>query len=131
MGDTSLNRVRAVLAESFVLGWRTRAGRRRVMRNLDLLAVALEPRGWRLLRYYRAEEFPVSLPLLRVYASGVDRDVQVVVTVRAMRRGWGYFVVGRGRDGFIIGCGDAKAAAERVDGMLKHQMYPQTFPQGF
>ncbi|MGP4022400.1 hypothetical protein [Actinomadura sp. 3N407] len=105
-------------------------GRRRMVRDLESLAVALEPRGWRLLRYYRRKEFPVSLPLLRVYASGIERDVGLVIAVRAAPGGtWGYFAVETGRSEFLIGCGDADAAAERIDGLLKHQMYPRTFPR--
>lgn len=66
--------------------WRTGVGRRRAVRDLESLAVALEPCGWRLLRYYRREEFPVSLPLLRVHASGIERDVGLVLAVPAERQ---------------------------------------------
>ncbi|MEU8799374.1 hypothetical protein [Spirillospora sp. NPDC048819] len=112
-----------------MLRWRTWVGRRRTVRDLESLAAALEPCGWRLLRYYRRKDFPVSLPLLRVYASGIERDVGLVIAVRATPRGtWGYFAVKTGRSEFLFACGDAQAAAERIDGLLKHQMYPRTFP---
>ncbi|WP_067461432.1 hypothetical protein [Actinomadura macra] len=108
-----------------------RTGRRRAARHLDALAVELESRGWRLVRYYRPTEFPAALPLLRVYAGRQGRDVGMVISVRAARRkACDYVSLGQGPPEFLIACGNAKAAADRIDDRLKHQMYPHTFPHG-
>lgn len=40
---------------------------------------------------------------------------------------WGYHEARRGRRGYLAPCGDAKAAAEVVDELLKHRMYPSTW----
>ncbi|QFG21108.1 hypothetical protein [Actinomadura sp. WMMB 499] len=95
------------------------------MRYLNLLAVALEPRGWRLVRLYRPQEFPIPVPLLWIYASGAADDVGLVVNVLATpHRTWAYHEAARGRHGYLFPCGDAKAAAEQVDKLLKHRMFP-------
>ena len=108
-----------------VLRWRTLLGDETAMRNLDLLAVALKPKGWRCVPLYEKKEYGFPMPVLWVYASGVADDVGVVVTVRATPGGmWGYFEVGHGRGGFLSPCGNTRAAAFRVDRLLKYRMFP-------
>ncbi|WP_433463466.1 hypothetical protein [Spirillospora sp. CA-128828] len=110
--------------ERCVLRWRTLLGRTTAERNLDLLAVALQPRGWRLVKLYRSQEFPVSVPLLWVYASGPAGVVGLVVSVLATSGGmWAYHDAERGRCGYLFPCGDTKAAAEQVDSLLVHRMF--------
>lgn len=95
------------------------------MRYLEVLALAVRARGWRCVKLY-GREFP--RPLLWVYASGVAEDVGVVVSVRAVAGGmWAYHDVQRGRAGYLFPCGDAKAAAEQVDLLLKHRLFPSTW----
>ena len=67
-----MDRVRPLSAqvEQHVLRWRTYRGRATAERFLSLLAVALQPRGWRLIRLYRPQDFPV--PLLWIYTGGPD-----------------------------------------------------------
>ncbi|MFB4308402.1 hypothetical protein [Actinomadura sp. GTD37] len=108
-----------------MLRLRTHFGRERAVRYLDLLAVALKPKGYRFVRLYRPEEFPVSLPLLWVYAAGPDSHVGIVVSARAVAGGlWAYHEAQRGRFGYLSPCGDVKAAADQTDSLLKHKMYP-------
>lgn len=114
--------------ERYVLRWRTWCGREVAVRHLDLLAVALKPRGWRYARLYGVPEYTIPLPLLWVYASGVTDDAGVLVSVMATPGGtWGYHDARWGRYGFLAPCGDAKAAAERVDRFLKHRLFPGTW----
>ncbi|WP_344894339.1 hypothetical protein [Actinomadura meridiana] len=102
------------------------------MRYLDLLAVALQPKGYRSIRLYRPEEFPAPValpalwePLLWVYVPGPDEHVWTVVSARAISGGmWAYHEAARGRYGYLSPCGDVKAAADRTDRLLKHKMYP-------
>ncbi|WP_067903792.1 hypothetical protein [Actinomadura chibensis] len=62
-----------------------------------------------------------------MYASGAADDVGAMVTVRATPGGtWGYFEAGAGRGWFLSSCRDAEAAANRLDQLLKHRMYPNT-----
>ncbi|TDC81454.1 hypothetical protein [Actinomadura sp. 7K507] len=111
--------------ERYALRWRTYLGRRVAVRYLEVLALAVKARGWRCVKLY-GREFP--RPLLWVYASGVAEDVGVVVCVRAVPGGvWAYHDVQRGRAGYLFPCGDAKAAAEQVDLLLKHRMFPSTW----
>ncbi|TDC93064.1 hypothetical protein [Actinomadura sp. 7K507] len=110
-------------AERAILLLRTRTGRKTTIRYLDTLAVALRPQGWRFVKLYR----PAPIPLLRVYANGTE-EIGIVVSVLATPGGtWGYHEARRGRRGYLSPCGDAKAAAEVVDGLLKHRMYPSTW----
>lgn len=103
----------------------THRNRAVVVRYLDLLAITLKPRGYRCIKLYRADEFPVSLPLLWVFAGGPDDHVGVAVGVQPVPGGtWGYYEAARGRYGYLSPCGDPKAAAERVDSLLKHRMFP-------
>lgn len=114
-----------VRAERHVLRLRTHFGRSTAVRYLDLLAVALKPKGYRFVRLYRPEEFPISLPLLWVYASGPEDHVGVLVSVRAVRGGmWAYHEARRGRFGYLSPCGDVLVAADQTDRLLKHKMYP-------
>jgi hypothetical protein len=96
--------------------WR---GRRRAVRYLDLLALSVRARGWRCVKLY-GREFPA--PLLWVYASGVAEDVGVVVRARAVGGTWVYQDVQQRR--VLFPCGDAKAAGERVDSVLKGRLFP-------
>ncbi|RFS86560.1 hypothetical protein D0T12_08315 [Actinomadura spongiicola] len=111
-----------------LLRWRTRLGRATGIRYLDLLASAIAPRGYRHVKLYQAAEFPGSPPLLWVFAFSPDDHVRVAVTVRAVPGGsWAYYEAGRGRYGYLCPCGDVKHAADQVDGLLKHRMYPSTW----
>ncbi len=93
--------------------------RRKAVRYLDLLALAVGVRGWRCVKLY-GREFPA--PLLWVYASGVAEDVGVVVRARAVGGEWVYQDVQRGW--VLFPCGDAQAAGERVDAVLKGRLFP-------
>jgi hypothetical protein len=111
------------MAQGLLLWWRTYRGRRIAVRCLDHLSVAVRMDGWRCVKLYRDDRFPVSLPLLWVYASGLADDVGVVVGVRAVPgNGWVYYEARR--DGILFPCGDVNAAAERVGEVLKHRMFP-------
>lgn len=107
-----------------VLWGRTRLGRDVAVRQLELLAVALEARGWRRVRLYGGE-VAVPVPLLWVYASGRSEDAGVLVCALATSGGaWSYYDARWGRYGFLAPCGDVKAAAERVDRLLKQRLFP-------
>ncbi|MFA1548585.1 hypothetical protein [Actinomadura chokoriensis] len=110
----------------FVLDLRTRMGHRTAMRRLELLRVALGPKGWRCVGLYDRPEFRwFPVPLLWVYASGPVRDVGAVVRARALPGGtWGYFEAGDERGGFVWPCEDTKAAADALDLLLKHRLFP-------
>lgn len=86
------------------------------------------PRGWRVVRLYHPEEFAIPVPLLWVYAGGASDHVGVAVSVLATSGGtWAYHEAQRGRRGYLFPCGDAKAAADQVDNLLKHRMFPGTW----
>lgn len=109
-----------------MLRCRTRVGHNTALRYLEGLAVALEASGWRCVRLYRPDGFPISLPVLRVYAPGAV-DVEVWIHVRAEPNGlWCYYEAhrGRGAGGRICACGDAKGAAEQVERTLRERIYP-------
>lgn len=92
------------------------------VRYLEALVAALEPEGWRFVRLYRTEEFPV--PLLWVYV----RDIGIAVSVLAVPGGtWAYYEAQRGRAGYLAACGDAGTAAEVVGRHLKRRMFPGTW----
>lgn len=113
------------LGERHMLRLRTRWQRATAIRHLDLLAAALKPRGYRCIKLYRTDEFPFPLSLLWVFACGPEDHVGVALSVEATPGGtWGYYDAVRGRHGFLSPCGDTKAAAERVDSILKHRMFP-------
>ncbi|TDD79723.1 hypothetical protein E1293_22455 [Actinomadura darangshiensis] len=117
-----------VRAGRHLLGWRTRLGRSTAVRNLDLLAIAVQARSYRFVKLYQADEFPTRPPLLWVFAFSPDDHVRVAVTVHAMPgRGWAYYEAGRGRHGHLSPCGDTKHAADQVDAVLKHRMFPSTW----
>ncbi|WP_165964555.1 hypothetical protein [Actinomadura sp. KC216] len=95
------------------------------MQNLELLAIALKPKGWRCVALYEKEEFGFPVPLLWVYASGAADDIGAVVAVRATPGGaWAYYEAGKGRAGFLSLCGDVESAAHRLDRLLKYRMFP-------
>ncbi|MFA1537776.1 hypothetical protein [Actinomadura monticuli] len=107
-----------------VLRWRTRRRPEVAVRYLEALAADLQVDGWRLVRLYRPEEFPIPVPLLWVYV----RDVGLAVSVLAIPGGaWGYHEAQRGRAAFLSECGDAGAAAEAVARVLKRRMFPGTW----
>ncbi|MFB4312063.1 hypothetical protein [Actinomadura sp. GTD37] len=115
-------------ARHHLLRWRTRMGRTTAIRNLDLLAVALTSKSYRYVKLYQADEFPARPPLLWVFAFGPDDHVRIAVTVQATPGGtWSYYEAGRGRCGYLSPCGDAKHAADQVDALLKHRMFPATW----
>lgn len=108
-----------------VLEVRTLGNHDAAVRRLEALRVAAMPKGWRCVGLYDKRELRFPVPLLWVYASGHADDIGAVVTVRALAGGaWGYFEAGDGRAGFIAPCGDVKAAAEALDVLLKHRMFP-------
>lgn len=109
----------------FALHWRTYTGHQAAARRLELLRVALRPMGWRSVGLYNRPEYRLPVPLLWVYASGAADDVGAMVRVRALPgRTWGYFEAGNGHEGFIWPCEDAKAAANALDLLLKHRLFP-------
>jgi hypothetical protein len=109
-----------------VLEARTLVGHEAAVRRLEVLRVALLPLGWRCVGLYDRHEFRFPVPLLWVYGSGHVVDIGAVVTVRPLPGGrWGYFEAGDGRDGFVRPCGDVKAAAEALDLVLKHRLFPR------
>lgn len=117
-----------VPAGRHLMAWRTRLGRSTAIRNLDQLAVALQARRYRLVKLYQADELPGCPPLLWVFALGPDEHVRVAVGVRAMLGGgWAYYEAGRGACGYLSPCDDLKHAADQVDGLLKHRMFPSTW----
>ncbi|WP_067889685.1 hypothetical protein [Actinomadura chibensis] len=94
---------------------------------LEDLADELAPRGWRFMRFYRRDEFPVPVPLLWVYARAT-KDIGMVVNVLAVPGGgWAYHEATWGRHGYLCSCGDAQAAAAQIDRALKHRLFPSTF----
>lgn len=112
--------------QAYALRCRTRMGHNTASRYLDCLAVVLAPAGWRCVRLYRPDEFPLFLPTLRVYAPGAE-DVEIWIHVRAEPHGrWSYYEArrGHGTGGHVFRCGDAKGAAEEVERILKDRMYP-------
>lgn len=114
------------IAHSYALRCRTRVGHNTALRHLDNLAIALAPAGWRCVPLYRRDEYPISLPVLRVYAPGAE-DVEIWIHVRAEPQGrWGYYEAyrGRGESGCLYHCGDAKGAAEKVGEHLRERMHP-------
>jgi hypothetical protein len=117
-----------VQAGRHLLRWRTRLGRTTAVRNLDLLAVAVQAKRYRFVKLYQAEEFPTRPPLLWVFALGLGDHVRVAVSVQATPGGgWAYYEAGHGRHGYLSPCGDAEHAAEQVDALLKHRMFPSTW----
>ncbi|MFV2172098.1 hypothetical protein ACFHW2_06750 [Actinomadura sp. LOL_016] len=114
-------RTLSVRAESLVLGARTWRGRSTAVRHLDTLATALHPKGYRSLALYPR----LRPPLLWVLALGPRDHVRVAVGVHAVPGGaWGYHEAGHR---YLCPCGDAEGAAELVDGLLKHRMFPATW----
>ncbi|MGH3241538.1 MAG: hypothetical protein ACRDNL_14285 [Spirillospora sp.] len=114
--------------ERFLLRWRTHRNRPSAVRLLEVLSVAAKSHGWRCVKLYEREQFPMPVPLLWIYASGVTEDVGVLVSVRAVPGGgWAYYQAQRGRFGYLFPCGDVKSAAEQIDLLLKHRMYPATW----
>ncbi|WP_157430655.1 hypothetical protein [Actinomadura macra] len=100
-----------------------RRGRAVAARYLDGLVAELEPRGWRFVRLYRIAGFTV--PLLWVYARGVE-DVGIVVSAGPSGGGtWAFYETQRGRYGYLHPCGDVVVAAEKVDRLLKRRMFPE------
>ncbi|TDC60816.1 hypothetical protein E1200_29870 [Actinomadura sp. GC306] len=111
-----------------LLRWRTRLGRATAIRNLDLLAVAVQARSYRCIKLYQADELPARPPLLWVFAFSPDDHVRIAVSVRAIPGGgWAYYDAGRGRHGYLSPCGDTELAADQVDALLKHRMFPATW----
>ncbi|MGI5421646.1 hypothetical protein [Actinomadura luteofluorescens] len=67
----------------------------------------------------------MPLPLLWVFACGPEEHAGMVVGVRSARGGtWGYYEAGRGQAGYLAPYGDAKFAADQVDAVLRHKMFP-------
>ncbi|MFI0372674.1 hypothetical protein ACH35V_32845 [Actinomadura sp. 1N219] len=107
-----------------VLWWRTRRRPDTAVRYLEALVDALEPEGWRFVRLYQLEEFPIPVPMLWVYV----RHVGIAVSVLAVPGGsWAYYEAHHGRSGYLAACGDARLAADVIARHLKRQMYPGTW----
>ncbi|TDC73233.1 hypothetical protein E1285_44780 [Actinomadura sp. 7K507] len=97
------------------------------VQNLELLAVALKPLGYRCVELHEKDEYGFPMPLLWVYARGRAEDVGAVVSVRATAGGtWAYFEAGKGRGWYLSPCDDMESAAQRVDLLLKYRMFPNT-----
>ncbi|WP_141581581.1 hypothetical protein [Actinomadura sp. WMMA1423] len=108
--------------------WRTRSGRATAIRHLELLAAAIEARGYRCVRHYQADDFPTWRPLLWILAFSPDDHVRLTVSARATPgRTWAYYEAGRGRRGYLSPCDDTDRAADHVDRLLKHRMFPSTW----
>jgi hypothetical protein len=117
-----------VQAARHLLRWRTRLSRTTTIRHLDLLAVAIQAKSYRHIKLYQANEFPTRPSVLWVFAFSTDDHVRLAVTVHATPgRGWAYYEAGRGRHGYLCSCGDTKNAADQVDALLKHRMFPSTW----
>ncbi|GGU97451.1 hypothetical protein GCM10010182_12100 [Actinomadura cremea] len=120
-------RLRRAVVSAAVPPWaRTRLGRATAVRHLASLEPVLIGRSWRCLWLYTES----TGPLLWVYAGRASREVGTLVTVRAVRGGtWSYYgsADGRQRAWWFADCGDTLAAAERLEGHLKHRMFPGTF----
>ncbi|WP_433228864.1 hypothetical protein [Actinomadura formosensis] len=109
----------------YVPRWRTFSDRRVAVRHLEALSLEVRARGWRCIKLY-GRGFPT--PLLWVYAGRVTEDVGIGVRVRPVPGGlWAYYETERGRAGYLRSCGDVKAAAEQIDLLLKHRMFPSTW----
>ncbi|QFG23645.1 hypothetical protein [Actinomadura sp. WMMB 499] len=107
------------------LSSRTWRGRATAVGHLDALAVVLRPMGYQCVALYAADELPVRPALLWVFAFGPRGHVRVAVGVRAVPGGgWAYYEAGRGR---FCPCDDVEGAAELVDRLLKHRMFPATW----
>ncbi|MFV2172765.1 hypothetical protein ACFHW2_19950 [Actinomadura sp. LOL_016] len=104
--------------------WRTWRGRSTAIGHLDVLARALRPMGYRCVALYRADDLPVRPPLLWVFALGPRDHVRVAIGAHAVPGGWTYHESGRG---LLWTCDDAEGAAEQVDRLLKHRMFPATW----
>ncbi len=92
----------SVQVERYVLRWRTRLGRATAIRHLDLLALAVQAKGYRHVKLYQADEIPTRPPVLWVFAFSPDDHVRVAVSVHAMPSGgWAYCEAGRGRHSYL------------------------------
>lgn len=118
----------SVRVERHVLRWRTRLGRASAIGHLELLAGAVTCKGYRCVKLYQADDLPARPPLLWVLAFSPVDHVRLTVSVRATPGGtWGYYEAGRGRHGYLSPCGDTPRAAEQVDAILRHRMFPSTW----
>lgn len=117
-----------VHAGRYLLWWRTLLDRATAILHLELLAAAIESKGYRCIRHYQADDFPTWVPLLWILAFSPDDHVRLTVSVRAtVGRKWAYYETGRGRHGHLSPCGDTERAADQVDALLKHRMFPSTW----
>ncbi|MFG2244026.1 hypothetical protein [Spirillospora sp. NPDC048823] len=99
------------------LKWRTERNRDTAVRYLDLLALALERRGWRCVKSYRPQAVPARTPLLLVSGAGVAVSLCVLAVPGG---GWAFHEAPRGRGGFLCFCGgDIKHAAQVIDRFLQ------------
>ncbi|TDC67686.1 hypothetical protein E1200_14140 [Actinomadura sp. GC306] len=67
-----------------------------------------------------------GLPLVQAVShdcGGGVEDIGIVVVVRAVPDGWAYHQAQWGRLGYLCPCGDAGAAAERIDGLLRSRLF--------
>ncbi|MEV4003410.1 hypothetical protein [Actinomadura sp. NPDC049753] len=111
-----------------LLWWRTLRGRATAILYLELLAAAIEAKGYRCIKHYQSDDFPTWVPLLLVLAFSPDDHVRLTVGVRATSGGsWAYYDAGRGRRGYLSPCADIEHAAVQVDALLKHRMFPSTW----
>ncbi|MFV2176226.1 hypothetical protein ACFHW2_22050 [Actinomadura sp. LOL_016] len=102
-------------AASRLPAWR---GRSRTTRHLDDLAVVLRRMGYHCIVRRRP-------PLLWVVAFGQRDHVRVAVGVHAVPGGaWAYHEAGGRR---LCPCDGTEGAAELVDRLLKHRMFPATW----
>ncbi|GAA4303214.1 hypothetical protein BJY14_004663 [Actinomadura luteofluorescens] len=117
-----------VRAGRHLLRWRDRLGRATAILYLELLAAAIETRGYRCVKHYQTDDLPTWRPLLLVLAFSPDDHVRLTVSVRATPgRNWAFYEAGRGRRGYLSPCDDTERAADQVDALLKHRMFPSTW----
>ncbi|WP_339155294.1 hypothetical protein [Actinomadura luteofluorescens] len=108
--------------------WRTRLSRATAILYLELLAAAIESKGYRCIKHYQADDLPTRRPILLILAFSPDDHVRLTVSVRPTPgRNWAYYQVGRGKNGYLSPCDNTEQAAAEVDTLLKHRMFPSTW----
>ncbi len=102
-------------------GRRARLGRATAVRYLDVLSVALRPHGWRFVKLYR----PAPTAGVRARGRGGrdsgERAGKPLASGAITRRG--------GAARLPVPVRRREGAAEVVDGLLKHRLYPSTWPR--
>lgn len=117
-----------VRAEAHLLWWRTRLDRASAILYLELLAAAIQSKGYRCIKHYQADDLPTWRPLLLILVFSPDDHVRLTVSVQATPgQTWAYYETGRGSRFYLSSCADTERAADQVDALLKHRMFPSTW----